>query len=168
MYALRSTGKVGRYTTNTTEKGNKLEDQLYDYLNGQLMRGENVFDAHPSNLCEVHKKKKYYCRDREADVEFDVVIEIRRLGRRHPHMRVILECKNHQKTVQDIYIREFSDKITNIFPSGAKGLVVSSSRLQSGAENVAKIGGSELSNSMNTESISLQIVLAELGQKITL
>ena len=42
---------------NTTEKGNKLEDQLYDYLHGQLVRGKHVFDVYPANLCEVHKKR---------------------------------------------------------------------------------------------------------------
>ncbi len=66
---------------NTTEKGNKLEDQLYDYLYGQLVSGKHVFDIYPANLCEVHKKKKYYCKVREADVEFDVVIEVRSKGR---------------------------------------------------------------------------------------
>lgn len=126
---------------NTTDKGNKLEDQLYDYLHGQLVRGKHVFDVYPANLCEVHKKKKYYCREREGDVEFDVVIEIRREGRSEPHLRVIFECKNHEKPVQERDIRDFSDKIKGISAHGAKGLVVSSSRLQSGAENVARNRG---------------------------
>jgi Zn-dependent peptidase ImmA (M78 family) len=126
---------------NTTEKGNKLEDQLYDYLHGQLARGKHVFDVYPANLCEVHKKKKYYCRDREGDVEFDVVIEIRREGRSEPHLRVIFECKNHENPVQERDIRDFSDKIGGISAHGTKGLVVSSSRLQSGAEKVARNRG---------------------------
>lgn len=126
---------------NTTEKGNKLEDQLYDYLHGQLVRGKHVFDVYPATLCEVHKKKKYYCREREGDVEFDVVIEIRREGRSEPHLRVIFECKNHEKPVQERDIRDFSDKIRGISAHGAKGLVVSSSRLQSGAEKVARNRG---------------------------
>jgi Zn-dependent peptidase ImmA (M78 family) len=126
---------------NTTEKGNKLEDQIYDYLHGQVVRDEHVFDVYPASLCEIHKKKKYYCKDREADVEFDLVIEIRREGRSEPHLRVIFECKNHEKPVQERDIRDFSDKIRGISAHGAKGIIVSSSRLQSGAEKVAKNRG---------------------------
>lgn len=126
---------------NTTAKGNKLEDQLYDYLYAQVVRGDHVFDVYPASLCEVHKKKKYYCKDREADVEFDLVIEIRREGRSEPHLRVIFECKNHETPVQERDIRDFSDKIRGISAHGAKGMVVSSSRLQSGAEKVARNRG---------------------------
>ncbi|MBU2999178.1 ImmA/IrrE family metallo-endopeptidase [Roseovarius nubinhibens] len=126
---------------NTTEKGNKLEDQLFDYLSDQLERGELVIGVYPAMLCEVHKKKKYFCKEREADVEFDVAIEIRAEGRSDPHMRVIFECKNHKDPVQERDIRDFSDKINGIFKHGAKGMVVTSSRLQSGAERIARNRG---------------------------
>ena len=46
---------------NTLAKGNKLEDKLYAYLADQLSRDQLVFGVHPANLCEIHKKKKYYC-----------------------------------------------------------------------------------------------------------
>lgn len=54
---------------------------------------------------------------------------------------MIFECKNHASAVKAIYIREFSDKISNIFRHACKGVVVVSSRLQSGAENIAKSRG---------------------------
>lgn len=123
---------------NTPETGNKLEDQLYDYLRDQIDRDEQVFDVYPANLCEIHKKKKYYCGLRKRDVEFDVVIEIRRRAASELHIVVIFECKNHQKPVQERDITDFSSKVGDIFGHGAKGLVVSSSRFQSGAENFAR------------------------------
>ncbi len=123
---------------NTTEIGNRLEDQLYDYLHDQLDRGELVFDVYPANLCELHKKKKYYCEARKRNVEFDVVIEVCRKPASEPHVVVIFECKNHQKPVQERDITDFSSKVGDIFGHGAKGMVVSSSRLQSGAENFAR------------------------------
>lgn len=123
---------------STIEKGNKLEDQLHDYLQDQVDRNQLVFDAHPAALCQVHKKKKYFCRERGADVEFDVVIEIRRSGRNDPHIFVLFECKNHKEPVQERDITDFSDKIGRIFGHSAKGLIVTTSRLQSGAESIAR------------------------------
>ncbi|WP_199537848.1 restriction endonuclease [Phaeobacter inhibens] len=123
---------------STIEKGNKLEDQLFGYLQDQLDREELVFDAYPAALCEVHKKKKYFCKERGGDVEFDVVVELRRSGRREPHLFVLFECKNHKDPVQERDITDFSDKIGRIFGHAAKGLIVTASRLQSGAESIAK------------------------------
>lgn len=123
---------------NTTEKGNKLENEFYDFLQDQLDRDQLVFDVYPASLCQLHKKKKYYCKERQADIEFDVVIEVRRKGHSEPHIFVIFECKNHENPIQERDITDFSDKIGRIFGHGGKGLVVSSSRLQSGAERIAR------------------------------
>jgi len=126
---------------STIEKGNKLEDQLYAYLQDQLERGDLVFGAHPPTLCEVHKKKKYFCKERGSDVEFDVVIEIRRNNRAEPYSFVLFECKNHKEPVKERDITDFSDKIGRIFGHRTKGLIVTASRLQSGAESIARSRG---------------------------
>lgn len=123
---------------STVEKGNNLEDAFFDYICDQKKRGLLVFDAYPSELCKVYKKRKYYCNDRKGDVEFDVVIELCRHGCTNPHLYVVFECKNHQSAIQERDVRDFSDKIGSIFGHAIKGVVVVSSRLQSGAENVAK------------------------------
>lgn len=126
---------------NTTEKGNRLEDKLYDHLIDQFKRDELVFDIYPANCCTVRKKPNYYCRDREADVNFDVVVEVRRQGGTDPHVYVVFECKNHQRPVEDRNLRVFSDQVRSVFGQAAKPLVVISSRLQSGAESFAKNRG---------------------------
>lgn len=126
---------------STIEKGNKLEDQLYAYLQDQLERGDLVFGAHPPELCEVHKKKKYLCKERGRDVEFDVVVEIRRNNRAEPYSFVLFECKNHKEPVKERDITDFSDKIGRIFGHRTKGLIVTTSRLQSGAESIARSRG---------------------------
>ncbi|UWR29660.1 ImmA/IrrE family metallo-endopeptidase [Sulfitobacter sp. W002] len=123
---------------STTEKGNRLEDQLYDYLNEQLVSDGLIYGIYPAHLCKVHRKKKYYCNERKGDVEFDIVIEVRRDSSAEPHIRVVFECKNHQKPIQERDVTDFSDKIRRVFGHGAKGVVVCSSRLQSGAENFAR------------------------------
>ena len=122
---------------DTTEKGNKLEDKLYEYLLDQQSHDKLVYDAYPASHCKVLRKQKYYCKDREADVEFDVVVEVRRTGRSEPHLYVIFECKNHQKPLEDSYVRTFSDQIKSVFGQAVKGIVVTPKKLQSGAERVA-------------------------------
>lgn len=123
---------------STIEKGNKLEDEFYDYLCDQRDRGALVYGAYSPELCKIHKKKKYRSRDREGLVDFDVVIEFFRQGGTEPHLFIVFECKNHTNPVQERDVRDFSDKIKETFGHSGKGCIVVASRLQSGAENVAK------------------------------
>ncbi|MFF2319633.1 ImmA/IrrE family metallo-endopeptidase [Agrobacterium sp. NPDC058088] len=123
---------------NSTLKGNKLEDSLYQYLLDQQERGELVFEAYPADNCKIYKKKKYFCAERGGDVEFDVVIEFFRRGSLTPHSYVVFECKNYGRSIPEVYVNDFSLKLSRTFRHAAKGVLVISSRLQSGAENVAR------------------------------
>lgn len=123
---------------STTKKGDKLEDALYDYLCDQKSRGILVYGAYPPNLCMVHKQKSYHCAQRQALVTFDVVIEFFREGSSQPHFYIIFECKNHERAIEESRVTDFSDKIGRIFGHALKGIIVVSSRLQSGAENLAR------------------------------
>ena len=123
---------------NSTTKGDSLEDAFHQYLLNQQDQGDLVFGVYPPENCKIFKKKEYYCRDREANVEFDVVLEIYRTGRDTPHLYVIFECKNHNASVSEIHINDFSSKIGRIFSHAVKGVIVVTSRLQSGAEKVAR------------------------------
>ena len=122
----------------TVQKGNKLEDQLYDHLLDQKDRGALVFDVYPAPLCTLHKKKKYFCTERGGNIEFDVVVEVRRSGSDDPHLYLLFECKNHKAPIQESDITDFSDKIGRLFRHACKGFIVSTSRLQSGAESIAR------------------------------
>lgn len=122
---------------SSTSKGNRLEDEFYQYLLDQQNRGELVFGAHPAANCRIFKKKKYYYPQREADVEFDVVIEVTRQGRESPYLYVVFECKNYRGNVPEIYVSDFSKKLENIFRNAVKGVIVVSSKLQSGAQKFA-------------------------------
>ena len=123
---------------NTTEIGNRLEDKLYEYLLEQKNHDKLVYDVHPASNCTVLKKQKYYCKDRKADVEFDVVVEVRRTGGEEPHSYLIFECKNHKNSVQEKEVRHFSSQIDSCFGHNAKGVFVTTNKLQSGAFNFAK------------------------------
>lgn len=122
----------------SVDKGNKLEDEFYQYLLDQKELGHLLFGAYPPENCKIFKKKSYFCKEREADVEFDVVIELYAQGRTEPHLHVIFECKNHSGNVSEAHVNDFSSKIGRMFPHAVKGILVVSSRLQSGADKVAR------------------------------
>ncbi|OJY67810.1 ImmA/IrrE family metallo-endopeptidase [Rhizobium sp. 60-20] len=123
---------------NSAEKGDELEDAFFDYLVEQQRRGELVYDLYPSNRCEIFKKKGYFCRERGANVQFDVVIEVYREGRAEPFSYVVFECKNYQGGIPETCVTDFSDKLGRVFRHSAKGVLVVSSRLQSGADSLAR------------------------------
>ncbi|MND30139.1 hypothetical protein D3C80_206660 [compost metagenome] len=123
---------------NTTAKGNKLEDALFKYLIDQQGGGDRVYDLYPPDLCKIRKKPKYHCPERKKPVEFDVVIEVYRKGREVPHSYVVFECKNYKSGIPESRVTDFSDKMGRIFGHSVKGILVVSSRLQTGAENIAR------------------------------
>lgn len=126
---------------NSSDKGDKLEDAFHQYLLDQKERGDLVYGVYSPDSCRIFKKKEYYCKEREAGVEFDVVLEIYANGRPSPHLYVIFECKNYSGNVPELYVNDFSAKLGRMFPHTAKGVMVVSSRLQSGAEKVARNRG---------------------------
>nr|WP_297204952.1 ImmA/IrrE family metallo-endopeptidase [Thalassospira sp.] len=65
-------------------------------------------------------------------------MELRREEHLDPQQIVIFECKNYSGAVPDTVIREFSDKLSDIGRDNTKGIIVVTSRLQSGAEKVAR------------------------------
>lgn len=123
---------------NTVEKGDRLEDDFFDYLRSQQEGGELVFGTYSPELCEIFKKKNYYCHERKRAINFDVVVELRRKGATKPHLFVVFECKNHEGSIQETAVTDLSDKIGRLFRDASKGVMVVSSRLQSSAENLAK------------------------------
>jgi Zn-dependent peptidase ImmA (M78 family) len=120
----------------TVEKGNKLEDKFYDYLLNQKDKNSYIFGIYPPELCQIHKKRKYRCDERENDIEFDVVVELRRAESVEPHLVVVFECKNYSGNVPESDIVEFSDKLSRLFRHNAKGIMVVASPLQSGAKKL--------------------------------
>lgn len=121
---------------SSVDKGNELEDRFYEYLLDQKNRRQHVFGAYPAELCKIYKKKKYFCKERESDVEFDIVIEVIRESAKEPHLVVVFECKNHSGNIPESHVIEFSDKLGRIFKHNAKGVMVVSSPLQAGAQKV--------------------------------
>lgn len=123
---------------NSTLKGDKLEDAFHQYLLDQQVQGQPVFGVYHPDTCKIFKKKSYFDKEREADVTFDVVIEVTGVGRSSPHLFVVFECKNYDGNIPEDKVTDFSDKLGRIFRHGSKGILVVSTRLQSGADKIAR------------------------------
>ncbi|MBF2715025.1 ImmA/IrrE family metallo-endopeptidase [Agrobacterium vitis] len=123
---------------NSTAKGDRLENALFDYLIDQQERGDLIYGVYPADRCIIHKKAKYPCPERKKPVEFDIVIEVYREGRKTPHSYAVFECKNYKSGVPEDRVSVFSDQIGRVFGHSVKGILVVSSRLQSGAEMIAR------------------------------
>lgn len=123
---------------NTTAKGNRLEDQFYAYLLDQQLNGEPLLGTHTAAQCKILRKPRVYCHVRKRQIEFDLILEVYRTDAKDPHLRIIFECKNKSESVKEREITDFSSKLSRLFKHGSKGFIVTSSRLQSGAANLAR------------------------------
>lgn len=123
---------------DTVRIGNTLEKAIYDFLIEQKKRGQLLLDTQAPEVCTIRWKPKYYCKERENDVEFDVSIEVRRKPKLEPQKIIVLECKNYSGNVPETEITDFSDKLTRIGRHNTKGFIVVSSALQRGTEKIAR------------------------------
>ena len=124
---------------NTVKKGNQLENDFYRFLLSQKERGQLIYGAFAPELCQIYQKKKYYCAVRENDIECDVVIEQHRDGAQEPIFRLVFECKNYGLNhIPESVVTDFSSKLERIGRHNTKGILVVSSRLQSGAQNMVE------------------------------
>lgn len=123
---------------NSTAKGDRLENAFFGYLIDQQDRGNLVYGVYPPDRCVIRKKAKYPCPERKKPVEFDVVIEVYREGRETPHSYAVFECKNYKSGIPEDRVSVFSDQIGRVFGHSVKGILVVSSRLQSGAAMIAR------------------------------
>lgn len=123
---------------NTTSKGNKLEDQVYDLFSKLI--SESGFFA-KSDCCQIHRKKGYYSKDRKKEIVFDVSIEISMPGQSSYSVLMLIECKNYDHKVPVDDVEEFYAKSQQISPSNIKAVVVSTNAFQEGAFNFAHSKG---------------------------
>jgi Zn-dependent peptidase ImmA (M78 family) len=123
---------------DTITKGNKLEDQVYDFFSEEI--SEERFFA-KSECCRIYKKKGYYSKDREKNIIFDISIEVALPGQSTYSLLVLIECKNYDHRVPVDDVEEFFAKCEQISPSNIKSVVVSTNAFQEGAFKFARSKG---------------------------
>ncbi|MBT4101182.1 MAG: ImmA/IrrE family metallo-endopeptidase [Gemmatimonadetes bacterium] len=139
---------------NTTAVGNELEEKIASFLQDEL--DNNAFWAR-SDCCTLFRKKAYYSPKRQADITFDIAIEIRAPGNDSLSMLVLVECKNYADAVPVGEIETFHSQIQQVSGANVKGIVASRSELQSGALNLARSMGLGLIRDLNGERFKWEL-----------
>jgi Restriction endonuclease len=120
--------------TSTTKKGDLFEQKVYDVL-FDLLAQDKLFI--PSNRALLFKKHKYFSKDREKDIVFDLVIESYREGANSPNVIVLIECKDKGRAISIEDIESFYSKKEQVARANCKCIFFTTSELQESAFNFA-------------------------------
>ena len=126
---------LGRRAKSSTKKGDQFEAVVHDNLRELI--ASNKFWA-PENRCTIHKKKKYYSRDRNAFIRVDISIEIRLPDEDEYSVLVVVECKDVARSVSVDDIEEFFTKVSQIAGLNTKAIFATRSNFQTGALEFAR------------------------------
>lgn len=135
---------------STTEKGTRLENQVYDLVS-KLLKDDNFIV--PKKTSKVFKKKGYYSSKREKDIIFDVTIETTLPNADKYSILTIIECKNLNKKVTVDDIEEFGSKINQVGEHNTKGILITTDSFQESALKIAKKEGIALVRLNSTNEI---------------
>jgi len=124
--------------TSTTKTGDALESKIRDYFEAEIAADRFWVKK---ECCKVLWKPKYFSRDRNADIVFDVSIEIYLPGESVFSSLVIIECKNYSDPVPVDDIEEFFAKVQQVAPANAKAVMASTASFQRGTREYAKSKG---------------------------
>ncbi|MGL5001879.1 MAG: ImmA/IrrE family metallo-endopeptidase, partial [Casimicrobium sp.] len=114
---------------STRALGDAFEVEIYEFLREKISAGDFYFK---SESCKVFRKKRYFSRDRQGEIEFDVVVEVYLPEQDKPSILFIVECKNYSHAVPVDDAEEFFQKIQQISGANVKGVIASPGTFQSG------------------------------------
>ncbi len=123
---------------DTTLKGNKFEEKVYDILK-DLLDNEEFFVS--GKRSKIFRKKGYYSKDREKEIIFDISIETYLEDTENYSLLTIIECKNYDEKIPVDDVEEFDSKLRQIGEHNIKGIMISPSSFQSGGVKFAKNKG---------------------------
>lgn len=129
---------------NTTEKGDKFEDLIYKLLLKDIEEGNTTIN--PKFYINASKKKKYYSRYREKEIEFDIAIEVYQdINLPNLTALILVECKDYKGAVGVDQLNKFLDDIRDIAEDELtykiRPIMAISSNLAESAFNKAKNRG---------------------------
>jgi Restriction endonuclease len=113
---------------NTTSKGNKLENQVYELIKLLLEKDEFFVDGKKS---KVFWKKGYYSQKRKKEIVFDVAIETYSKNAQNYSFLTIIECKNYDGLVPVDDVEEFDSKLSQVGEHNTKGIILTKKRISS-------------------------------------
>ncbi|UJB19194.1 MULTISPECIES: restriction endonuclease [Lysobacter] len=152
---------------STAAKGTAFEDRVHAALAKELANGR--LGLNPSTAT-LHKQKGYYSRDRESHIVLDVSIEVWLPSAPNWSMLWACECKDYSKSIPVDDIEEFKAKLDQISGANRKGVIATTSSLQSSALKYATaqgIGVVRLLPSNQVEHVLYQMSAGSYPDRLT-
>lgn len=104
--------------------GIPFEEKVFKIIENQVKSNEFLL-SNPN--VKVHRKAKYYSRDREAQIECEISVE-KYLGNSDeggkPSIIVVIECKDYAQSIPVEDVEEFHAKLQQIGADNTKGIMV--------------------------------------------
>lgn len=117
---------------NTYLKGDILEAKTFEIFR-KLLEDDRFYVSGKNS--KIFRQKRYFSREREANITFDLAIETIMPGQTNFSMLTLIECKNYGSTVQVGDVESFSDKVRQV--GGHKAIMVTASKFQKSALKIA-------------------------------
>jgi Zn-dependent peptidase ImmA (M78 family) len=124
---------------NTVAKGDIFENKSYQIITDAINNGElGILPA----VAKVIRKPKYYSKDREKNIIFDLSIEIWLKNAKKHSILYLIECKSSsKKNVPVDDVEEFYIKIKQVSDTNVKGIMITDKSFQGGGFTFAKNKG---------------------------
>lgn len=106
--------------------GAKLEEEVYKLISHIVNKNEFIVSL--PNV-KIRKKPRYYSKDRDAEIEFDVSVE-KYLANPdedadiRPSIIVVIECKDYKDGIPVDDVEEFHAKLQQIGADNTKGIII--------------------------------------------
>ncbi|NHN90359.1 hypothetical protein [Acetobacter sicerae] len=135
--------------------GKALEKEVADLVESLLQSGELPYRP---ELCRFKAKAKYYSRNREAEVDFENVLEVYVKDNydndnAKPTHVVIFECKDHGRDLEVRLVDELIGRLSGGYGFNIKAYMVTRTGFQSGTLTTANNHGIGLIKLMPDDKI---------------
>jgi len=137
---------------NTVQKGDKFEDIGIELIHKLISEEEILINA---KYIRPYKKKKYKCKSRNGNVEFDYVIEVWPPNSERYSVAYFIECKDYKNRVGVNQLKKFHNDIQEVSGANAKAILITKSLLQEGARSYAEANGFMVIQANNVENYKI-------------
>jgi hypothetical protein len=120
---------------NTVAKGSHFENRVFNAIKREL--DSERLGLLPTS-CKIFKKKKYYSKNRKADIELDISIEVFLPNASSWSFLWAIECKDYKGALPVNDVEEFHAKIQQIAGDNVKATLILSGALQKSALEYCK------------------------------
>jgi IrrE N-terminal-like domain len=123
---------------SSTQKGDAFESLIHSAFERQIKEGTFCIR---SDCCEIFRKKSYYSRDRNANIIFDVSIEVRLPGQADYSLLFLIECKHLGRPVGIEDAEEFHSKVSQVSGKNVKAIIASPNAFTDTTVNFSRANG---------------------------